>query len=253
MATGHYVRKEWRDGRWRLLRGCDRHKDQSYVLYMLGQEQLAAAEFPLGGYAKPEVRRLAHEWGLPAAEQPESQEICFIADDDYRRFLRQMAPELLRPGPILDSAGRLLGQHEGLALYTIGQRKGLRLTAPEPLYVLELDAGRNAVIAGPASQLGRRIARVEQVSYVSGVVPAAPFTATAKIRYKAVEAEVEVQPDGVTGAVVRFTQPQRDITPGQGIVFYAGEELLGGGIISGQQSAFSHQHSGGNSLKAADC
>jgi tRNA-specific 2-thiouridylase len=234
LATGHYVRKRWDAGCWRLLRGRDRRKDQSYVLHVLTQAQLAAAEFPLGEYSKEETRQMAEAWGLPAAGLAESQEICFIADDDYRRFLRQYAPELTRPGPILDRAGRLLGRHEGLAFYTIGQRKGLGLTTPEPFYVLDMDAGRDALIVGPARELGRRVALVEQVSYVSGETPAEPFRATAKIRYQAVEADCLTIP-GAGTAEVRFDLPQRDITPGQGLVWYAGEEVLGGGIIAGSR------------------
>jgi tRNA-specific 2-thiouridylase len=231
LATGHYARAVYRDGRWRLLRGMDRRKDQSYVLYMLGQTELAFVRFPLGEMTKNATRRLAAEWGLPASDAPESQEACFIADGDYRRFLRQHAPQLMRPGPILDTAGRQIGEHAGLAFYTIGQRKGLGITRPEPWYVVALDAARNAVIAGPARELGGDVAWAEDVSYIAGQTPAAPFTATAKIRYQAVEAEVEVIPRSATSAEVHFAHPQRDITPGQGIVFYAGEEVLGGGVI----------------------
>lgn len=232
LATGHYVRKGYWDGQWHLLRGVDRRKDQSYMLYMLGQAELAQLLFPLGELTKDDVRHIAQERGLPNADQPESQEICFIADNDYRRFLRAMAPNQFRPGPILDRAGRQIGQHHGLPFYTIGQRKGLGISAPEPLYVLALDVERNAIIAGPARELGRRHARVEHMSYVSGQVPAMPFLATAKIRYQALEAEVEVEPTGPYTAEVRFARKQRDITPGQGIVFYRDEEVLGGGIIA---------------------
>ena len=151
--------------------------------------------------------------------------------------MRQHAPALARPGPILDRAGRLLGRHEGLAFYTVGQRKGLGLTTPQPLYVLALDAGRDALIVGPASELGRRVARVEGVAFIGGASPAQPFRATAKIRYKAVEADCVTTCDAGGRAEVLFDQPQRDITPGQGLVWYAGEEVLGGGIIAGSSEA----------------
>jgi tRNA-uridine 2-sulfurtransferase len=235
LATGHYVRTDVRDGRWRLLRGRDRRKDQSYVLYMLGQSELARALFPLGEMTKGETRHQAAELGLVVAEQTESQEICFIADNDYRRFLRRWAPDQWRPGPILDLAGRHLGQHCGLASYTIGQRKGLGIAAPEPLYVIGIDSQRNAVIAGSARELGGRHAVAENVSYVSGEIPGAPFIAMAKIRYQAAEAEVQVDPTSPTTVDVLFANQQRDITPGQGIVFYAGEEVVGGGIVSASQ------------------
>jgi len=232
LATGHYVRTTHRDGRWYLMRGSDRQKDQSYALYMLGQDELAATRFPLGDLTKDEVRRIAAERNLPAAHQPESQEICFIEDDDYRRFLRQMVPERLTPGVILDTAGREIGRHKGLPFYTIGQRKGLGIAAREPLYVIALDVKRNAVIAGPKSELGQDITRVEQVSYISGLIPEGPFASTAKIRYKAVETEAIVTPIGPTTAEVQFAHALRDITPGQAVVFYDGEIVLGGGIIS---------------------
>ena len=237
LATGHYVRTTCRDGRWHLMRGIDQRKDQSYALYMLGQDELAATRFPLGDLTKDEVRRIAAERNLPAAHQPESQEICFIEDDDYRRFLRQMVPEQLTPGVILDTAGREIGRHEGLPFYTIGQRKGLGIAAREPLYVIALDVKRNAVIAGPKSELGRDITRVEQVSYTSGLIPEGPFASTAKIRYDAVEIEAVVTPTGPTTAEVQFVHALRDITPGQAVVFYDGEIVLGDGIILSSSKA----------------
>ena len=235
LATGHYVRTIQRDGEWRLLRGLDRNKDQSYVLYMLGQAELAATTFPLGDLAKEQVRQYALDHDLPVARQAESQEICFIPDDDYRRFLQTWAPERITPGPILSTTGEEIGRHRGLPFYTIGQRKGLGIAAPEPLYVLELDPARNAVIAGPRRELGRDVAHVSQISYVSAQKPAGPFPATVKIRYQARETDATVIPTGASSATVQFALDLRDITPGQGIVFYDGESVLGGGIIAASE------------------
>ena len=231
LATGHYVRTRYQDGEWQLLRGRDREKDQSYVLYMLSQTELAATRFPLGELTKEHVRQIAREENLPVAEQPESQEICFIADDDYRRFLEQMVPDRIAPGPILDTAGREIGRHRGLPYYTIGQRKGLGIAASEALYVVALDVDRNAVIAGTQRELGRNVALIEHVAYVSGQVPHAPFQATVKIRYQATETAATVIPAERSSARVRFRHKLRDITPGQSIVFYQNDAILGGGII----------------------
>lgn len=230
LATGHYARVEERDGRYHLLRGVDRAKDQSYVLYMLGQAQLRHILFPLGGYTKAQVRELAARGNLPVAQKAESQEICFV-HDDYRRFLQTYAPDSIRPGPILDRAGRELGQHQGLPFYTIGQRHGLGLAWSEPLYVLEIDAARHALIVGPKAQLGRAELRVQDVSYVAGSPPEAPLPVTVKIRYKAADAEAMLYPEMETTARVVFSAPLRDITPGQAAVFYQGEAVVGGGII----------------------
>ncbi len=165
--------------------GTDRRKDQSYVLYSLGQAELRHTLFPLGPYTKPEVRDLARHDGLPVADREESMELCFVSDDDYRRFLRERAPQALRPGPILDTAGREIGRHQGLAAYTVGQRRGLRIAAPEPLYVIRLDMEANAVIVGPAHELGRRTLLASDVRYVKGEPPPGPVRVQAKIRYKA--------------------------------------------------------------------
>jgi len=230
LATGHYARIEKHAGRYQLLRGVDRTKDQSYVLYMLGQTQLRHTLFPLGTITKVQVRELATQWNLPVAQKAESQEICFV-HDDYRRFLQAYAPDRLRPGPILDRAGRELGQHQGLPFYTIGQRHGLGLAWSEPLYVLEIDAARNALIVGPRAQLGRTELRVQDVSYIAGSPPEAPLPVTVKIRYKAADVEALLYPEAGATARVVFSAPLRDITPGQGAVFYQGEAVVGGGII----------------------
>jgi tRNA-specific 2-thiouridylase len=231
LATGHYARIHHAKGHFQLLRGRDAQKDQSYALYMLGQMELAHATFPVGKYTKEQVRTLAAERDLAVADRAESQDLCFLADGDYRRFLRERAPQALRPGPIVDRSGRVLGEHEGLALYTIGQRRGLGISAPQPHYVLDLDPSRNVVVIGTADELGQRELLAEEVSYVAGKPPPKPLDVTAKIRYQAREAPARWIPLGNGQARVIFDYPQRDITPGQGVVAYRGEVLIGGGII----------------------
>ncbi|HNT78099.1 MAG TPA: tRNA 2-thiouridine(34) synthase MnmA [Anaerolineae bacterium] len=231
LATGHYARVQACEGQYRLLRGVDRAKDQSYVLYMLGQSQLRHLLLPLGEYTKPQVRQMAARRNLPVAQKAESQEICFVCDDDYRRFLQTYAPESIRPGPILDAAGHELGQHQGVPFYTIGQRRGLGLAWAEPLYVLELDVARNALIVGPAAQLGHVELQVGAVSYVVGTPPETPLPITVKIRYKAADAAATLIPEAGNTARIALTAPLRDITPGQAAVFYQGETVLGGGMI----------------------
>lgn len=231
LATGHYARVRRVGDRYQLLRGRDRTKDQSYVLHILTQEQLAHTIFPLGDLTKGEVRALARARGLPVADQPESQDVCFLADADYRRFVAEHAPEAARPGPILDTQGRVLGQHRGLIHYTVGQRKGIGISAPYPLYVLALDPRRNALIVGRAEELGQTECIVARMHYIAGEEPAGPFTATAQIRYRHREAPVTATPLSGGRLHVRFAYPQRDITPGQYLVLYDGEVVIGGGVI----------------------
>jgi len=231
LATGHYARIHRAESYFRLLRGRDTQKDQSYALYMLGQVELAHTIFPVGEHTKEQVRTLAAERGLAVAERTESQDLCFLEDGDYRRFLAERAPQILRPGPVVDRSGQVLAQHGGLALYTVGQRRGLGISAPHPLYVLELDPSRNAVVIGTADELGRRELLAQQVSYVAGEPPPEPLDVTAKIRYQAHEAPARWIPLGNGHARVVFDSPQRDITPGQGVVAYQGELLIGGGIV----------------------
>lgn len=233
MATGHYARITEIGGMHRLQKGADPHKDQSYVLYMLGQEELRRLIFPVGAYTKAQVREMARERGLPVADRDESMEICFVTDDDYRRFLREHAPQSVQPGPILDTSGREIGRHQGLPYYTIGQRRGLGIAAPEALYVLRLDVARNALIVGPARELGRRSLLADEVTYVSGRPPAEPVRVQAKIRYKAILADATWTPLEAGHARVEFNAPVRDSTPGQAVVAYQGDLVLGGGIISG--------------------
>jgi tRNA-specific 2-thiouridylase len=265
LATGHYVRVDDHPatGLRRLRRGLDPEKDQSYVLHVLNQQQLAHACFPLGGYTKPQVRALAAERGMRVATKAESQEICFVAKNDYRGFIdryaatrlaeRSFAPEAVavgagplaaanatsvisipRPGPIYDQQGKELGRHRGLAYYTIGQRKGLGVTSPEPLHVLKIDAQQNSLIVGPAAALEKNEFFVRKMHYVSGEIPSGPFEAHVRIRYKAPEQPALITPLADNRAQVLLVHPQRAITPGQAAVLYGGadgDEVLGGGII----------------------
>src|SRR5205085_5917803 len=186
--------------RYELLRAVDQAKDQSYVLYMLQQPELARLLFPLGGYTKAQVRAMAVERELATADRPESQDICFIPDNDYRRFLQEEQPESIRPGPIVDLQGREIGRHDGLPLYTIGQRKGLGIAVGQPLYVTELDVARNALIVGPREALERRTLDATRVTFVDGGWPAAPFDCLAQIRSHAAPAEAYVTP-GERGSI----------------------------------------------------
>ena len=231
MATGHYARVRRVADRYQLLRGRDTKKDQSYFLHILNQEQLAYVLFPLGDLTKEQVRGIARQRGLPVAEQPESQDVCFLADGDYRRFLAQQSPHLFRPGPIRDTSGRVLGQHQGLPAYTIGQRKGLGVAAPQPLYVLAIEPDENALVVGMAEELERDECTVAAMHYVGGEAPDASFRASAQIRYRARPVGVTVTSLSDGQAHVRFAASQRGITPGQFLVLYEGETVLGGGVI----------------------
>ena len=233
IATGHYARI-YADsaGRWHLGRALDRGKDQAYVLYHLGQAELPRVLLPLGALPKTEVRRLAAARGLVVADKPDSQEICFVPDNDYRHFLDTAAPQIRRPGPILDGAGHEVGQHDGITGYTVGQRKGLGALGPEPHYVLRLDPARNAVIVGTAADLQEHTLIADDVHFVAGTWPAGPLAVTAKIRYRAPEAPALVTPLPDGRVRVDFATPQRAITPGQAVVFFAGDEVLGGGTIA---------------------
>ena len=238
LATGHYARIQYaEDGRYQLWRGADRNKDQSYVLSVLGQADLAQALFPVGAYTKPQVRALAAERGLPTAARVESQDLCFVADGDYRRFLADNAPEAMLAGPILDTRGRQLGVHAGLPGYTIGQRGGLGIAAAQPLYVLALDTTRNALIVGTGAELGQNWLRAESINWIDGEPPSAAFEAEVQIRYRATPAAATVTPLAGGDAEVQFAAALRDITPGQGVVFYEGERCLGGGTISRTRSS----------------
>lgn len=232
LATGHYARLEHDpDGQVRLLRGLDPAKDQSYVLSVLTQDQLRQTLFPIGEYPKAEVRALAQHYKLPTATRADSQDLCFLANRDYRGFLARHAPEALKPGPIVSPAGQVIGQHQGLAFYTIGQRKGLGVASPEPLYVVRKDLKQNTLVVGREEDLGQRELLAGSVNWIAGMPPAGPVRVTAKIRYRAVEAPARVTPWEDGRVQVTFDAPLRDITPGQRVVFYKEETCLGGGTI----------------------
>ena len=231
LATGHYARIEHGADGYRLKRGKDAHKDQSYVLYTLGQDKLSHILFPIGEYTKDQVRELARERGLSVASKQESQDLCFLNDGDYRRFIRDNTVHVQQPGPILDPEGRELGRHEGLPFYTIGQRKGLGITAAEPLFVLQKDTKRNALIVGSRQALGRTELIADGVNWISGNPPATSTIAQVKIRYKAVGVEATVHPFGEGKVRLHFSERVFGVTPGQAAVFYDGDRCLGGGLI----------------------
>jgi tRNA-specific 2-thiouridylase len=231
VATGHYART-WRDraGRWHLGRGLDRSKDQSYVLHMLGQEQLARSLFPVGRQSKAETRSHAEQLGLPVATKPDSQEVCFIPGADHGAFLAHHAPDLVHSGETVDPAGHVLGSHDGTFRYTIGQRRGLGVSTGDRSYVLELDRAHHRVVVGPEELLARRGLIAEKASWVSGEPPHGPFECEVRVRYRGEDAPAVVEARA-EDALVEFRVPQRAIAPGQSVVFYRGEEVLGGGRI----------------------
>ncbi len=228
LATGHYARIESANGRYRLLKAMDSTKDQSYVLYTLGQRELSRLLFPMGHITKAAARSIARELGLPNADKRDSQEICFVTEGDYRHFIEERIAAT--PGEVIDTSGHVLGRHRGVPFYTVGQRRGLGIAGGEPRYVVRLDAEANRVIVGSEAELYRDSLWATAVSYVSGSLPEAPVTIAAKIRYRSPEALALLIPHE-DRAEVRFQQPQRAITPGQAVVFYHGEEVLGGGTI----------------------
>ena len=233
VATGHYVRTRRDDrGAWHLLRGADPGKDQSYMLHMLGQAQLARALFPVGGLPKAETRALAERFGLPVASKPDSQELCFAPSGDAGGFVRSQASALVHAGGhVVDPDGRVLGNHDGTFAFTVGQRRGLGVATGSPLYVLEVDAPRNRVVVGPSELLARRGLVADRSSWISGRAPAdGPFEAEVQIRYRgdAVGALITPGPDGLE---VAFARPQRAVALGQSVVVYRGDELFGGGRI----------------------
>jgi tRNA-specific 2-thiouridylase len=233
LATGHYVRtRETPTGKIELLRGLDQNKDQSYILHILNQEKLAHALFPVGEFTKPQVRELARQYNLPVADRSESQDLCFLGGGDYRSFLARHASQLIQPGPIVNTHGEILGNHDGLAYYTIGQRKGLHIASPVPLYVLGKHTDENALVVGPAEALGQGELYAENVNWISCQVPLRPFRAQVKIRYKSHDEWGVISPLATDRTHIQFDRPLRDITPGQAVVFYDGDVCLGGGLIA---------------------
>ncbi len=232
LATGHYARKHISgNGRQELLRAMDRSKDQSYVLHILTQAKLEHAIFPLGEYRKAEIRDLARSLNLPAATRHESQDLCFLSGEDYRDFIHRNAPQIALPGLIMTRSGTVVGEHHGLAYYTIGQRKGLGIASPVPLYVLAKNAAANTLIVGVESELGSRSLIAHAVNWIAGEAPGDAFRAQVKTRYTAREAWALVKPLEGDQVEVLFEVPQRDITAGQAAVFYDGDVVLGGGLI----------------------
>lgn len=229
VATGHYVRTRRDADGWHLLRGLDRAKDQSYMLHGLGQAELARSLFPVGGMSKAETRAHAVRFGLPVADKPDSQEVCFVAGD-HGDFLAARAPHLERTGEVVDVEGRRLADHAGTFRFTVGQRRGLGVSTPEPSYVLEIDAARDRVVVGPGELLARRGLVADRARWTAGSAPVGPFEADVQLRYRGDAAPAVIE---TVGAEVRvsFRTPQRGVAPGQSVVVYRGEELLGGARI----------------------
>ncbi|MEE8420980.1 MAG: tRNA 2-thiouridine(34) synthase MnmA [Dehalococcoidales bacterium] len=233
VATGHYARIEFKEstGRYLLKKGADRNKDQSYFLYTMTQGQLKAILFPVGDLTKQEVRKIAGELGLPVASKPESQEICFIPDNDYTEFIREYIPQAALPGPIFDEGGHNLGSHRGIMYYTIGQRKRLGLSAPKPQYVIAIQPEKNAIVVGPRERaLGDQLTAAE-MNWITDPETVTTLKIKAMIRYRHREAEASVNRLRGDNYYVKFTEPQMAITPGQAVVFYHEDEVVGGGTI----------------------
>ncbi|MCJ7575329.1 MAG: tRNA 2-thiouridine(34) synthase MnmA [Dehalococcoidia bacterium] len=231
LATGHYARVEhFRDGH-RLLKAADTSRDQAYFLYTLTQEKLGRVLFPLGGYSRDEVKQMARQAGLPTATKS-SQDICFVSKKNYGAFLSQRFSAT--PGEVVDTGGKRLGQHRGIPFYTIGQRHGLGLASGQPLYAIRIEPEGNRIVLGPEKELYSQVFIARKLSWIAGKAPQEPITVKAKIRYKSKEADATLSftNDSVE---VRFARPQKAITPGQAVVFYNVDEVLGGGIIDQMQ------------------
>jgi len=233
LATGHYARIDYRreTGEYLLRKGVDLEKDQSYFLYTMIQEQLENVLMPLGNYTKNEIRAIARDLDLPVMDRAESQEICFIPHSDYPEFLKEHIPEAANPGPILNTQGQILGEHRGILFYTVGQRKGLGISAKVPLYVIGIERGKNTIIAGTEDELYSDELKACKVSYTARNGPKEPVRLKVKIRYRHREAEARVYPVSENEVRVKFAQPQRAITPGQAAVFYDKDVVIGGGTI----------------------
>lgn len=230
IATGHYARTGEQGGRRTLMRGIDRKKDQSYVLFGIGRNVLDRVMFPIGELEKPEVREIAGRLDLPNRNKPDSVEICFAPDNDYARVVRERRPDAFRPGEVVDTDGKKLGEHDGVGHFTVGQRRGLGIAAGHPIYVTQLNASSNTVTVGESQNLLADHLLASKVSYL---LPCgdAPFQADVKIRYLHEPAPATVTPLSDSTVRVDFGEPQRAVTPGQAVVFYDGETVLGGGWI----------------------
>jgi tRNA-uridine 2-sulfurtransferase len=237
LATGHYGRvvQDEETGRYRLLKALDPSKDQSYVLYHLGQSELSRLLFPMGDLVKSHVREMSAERNLVTADKPDSQEICFIPNNNYRDFLEKVSPGTAQPGAMLDTEGNVVGQHGGVPNYTIGQRKGLGALGPDPRFVIELRPAENVVVVGSNEALLSSTLTADDAHWTSGEAPTEPFRANVKIRYRAPEVPALVTPLPDRRFHVEFDTPQRAVTPGQSAVVYIGDEVLGGGTIERPQ------------------
>jgi len=232
LATGHYARVEKdRSGRYRLRKGVDPKKDQSYFLSRLTQGQLARACFPLGSWTKERVRAYADQNGLVPASHSESQDVCFVRDSTYAEFIEQRAGIVPQPGDIVDTAGRRVGTHKGLHRYTVGQRRGINIPASSAYYVIRIDARHNRLVVGFKDECYTSNCRVRDINWIAGE-PEMPLAVDTRIRYRHQAAASIVSTDGQDGAAVRFEKPQSSVTPGQGAVFYRGDEVIGGGWIT---------------------
>jgi len=233
LATGHYARIDYdeQSSRYHLKKGIDENKDQSYFLYRLTQDQMQSVLFPLGGMRKIDVRAMARELALPAAERPESQEICFVPDHDYRSFLKENAPETLKPGELVLTDGTVVGNHEGIAFFTVGQRRGLGVSAGERLYVVRIEPKTNRVILGKVSELQIRTMYLSKPNFILFNELRDPLSVTVKIRYRSPFVPAMIRPSGSGSMRVEFLQPVTGVCPGQAAVFYAGDTVVGGGII----------------------
>ena len=233
LATGHYARIEMDmlSSRFLLKKGIDGEKDQSYFLYRLSQDQMKSLLFPLGGMRKTEVRTRARELALPAAERPESQEICFVPENDYRVFLKEYAPETVRPGELVMTDGKVVGTHEGIASFTVGQRRKLGVAAGERLYVVRLEPEKNRVVLGKRHELQTRTMTVSNPHLILFDELQSPKKVTVKIRYRSPCISSVIEPVGQDRIRVAFDEPVTAVCPGQAAVFYDGDLVVGGGII----------------------
>lgn len=231
IATGHYARIEFDGEKYMLKKARDESKDQSYVLYMLTQEQLAHTLFPLGELIKSETRAIAEASKLTNAQKPDSQDICFVPDGDYAAAIERLTGKTSAPGNFIDTDGNVLGTHRGITHYTIGQHRGLGLALPERRYVCKIDAGSGTVTLGSGTELYSREVLVRDFNWISGEAPSGPIRCSAKIRYRQLEQAANVEPLSENEALIRFDTPQRAVTPGQSAVLYDDDTVLGGGII----------------------
>lgn len=231
LVTGHYARIEYTGGRYRLKKALYESKDQSYVLYSLTQKQLSKIRFPLGELSKSEVRRIAGDNGFVTAEKPDSQDICFVPDGDYARAIARHSSAPHPCGAFVDRAGRVLGTHKGIIHYTVGQRRGLGVSSAEPLYVCAINSAENTVTLGHKDELLRQSCRAKNVNWISGETPSGPLRCSVKLRYRQPEqpALISPLPDGTVH--IAFDAPQRAVAPGQAVVCYDGDNVLGGGEI----------------------